>query len=254
MAKKTGMVFSRNEKKYMLNTGQYENMMRAIESYIMPDEYHRYTISNIYYDTGCYGLIANSMQKPKYKEKLRLRSYGVPKADSAVFVEIKKKVCGTVFKRRAQLPLVQAERYLNEGGPLPANSQILREIDYFLSQNKVEPKLYLAYDREAYSATDDPSLRLTFDTGIRSRGYALSLADGDYGEPLYPGGYHLLEIKTGPAIPIWLTQILTGNGIFPISFSKYGKVYTKNFAKEASAAYEGRQINIRGAAACLRVS
>ena len=254
MAQKVGMVFSRNEKKYMLNAGQYENMMRALKSHIIPDEFYRYTISNIYYDTGCYGLIANSMQKPLYKEKLRLRSYGVPNEDSPVFLEIKKKVYGTVFKRRAQLPLIQAERYLNEGGPLPADSQILREIDYFLRQNEVQPKLYLAYDREAYYAADDPSLRLTFDTGIRSRVYALSLSAGDYGEPLYPKGYHLLEIKTGPAIPVWLAQILTGNKIFPISFSKYGKVYTKNFAKEASAAYGEQQIIIRGAAACLRVS
>lgn len=254
MSQKTGLVFSRNEKKYLLNAGQYENMMRAVKNRIMPEQYHKYTICNIYYDTNSYGLIANSMQKPKYKEKLRMRSYGVPGADSDVYVELKKKVYGTVFKRREQLPLLLAERYLS-GSKAPAGqSQILREIDYFLGQNAVEPKLYLAYDREAYLGVDDSSLRITFDTGIRSRDYDLSLASGDYGEPLYDGAYHLLEIKTGPAMPVWLTRVLAENKVYPVSFSKYGKIYEKQGVTEPRVTVRELEMIIEGAATCLRVS
>lgn len=64
------------------------------------DAYGAYTICNIYYDTGDWRLIRKSLEKTVYKEKLRIRSYGVPTGG-------RQGVCGTeeeVRRRGVQAP------------------------------------------------------------------------------------------------------------------------------------------------------
>lgn len=225
MAGKTNYVFERVEKKYMLTREKYNLLLEAIEPYMCADSYGKHTIGNIYYDTDTYELIRHSIEKPKYKEKLRLRSYGIPMEDSKVYLEIKKKYDGIVYKRRISLTLAEAEAYLNEGMRPEKDSQILREIDYFVSFYKPKPKLYLAYDRIAYFGKEDKEVRITFDHNIRSREDALSLGAGDQGIPLLEDDKYLMEIKVPGAMPIWLAEILSKLEIYPSSFSKYGNIY-----------------------------
>lgn len=225
MAGGTGFVFERIEKKYMLTRDKYNLLLEALEPYMSADSYGQHTIGNIYYDTDTYELIRQSIEKPKYKEKLRLRSYGVPQEDSTVFLEIKKKYNGVVYKRRISLTLAEAEAYLNKGIRPNKESQILREIDYFISYYNPKPKLYLAYDRVAYFGKENLDVRITFDHNIRSREYELSLGKGDHGTPLLEDYNYLMEIKVPGAMPVWLAQILCDLEIYPTSFSKYGNIY-----------------------------
>lgn len=231
----TNYVFERVEKKYLVPAGKLGPLLHALRGYVEEDAYGQYTICNLYYDTKNYDLIRRSLEKPKYKEKLRLRSYGVPTSDTPTFLEIKKKYNGVVYKRRVQLPYSAAMAYLEDGVmPSCGDCQILKEIDYLLGYYKPTPKLYLAYDRVAFCGLEDPSLRITFDENIRSRRTALELSSGDYGEPLFTNGERLMEIKAGAALPLWLTKILSEHKIYPVSFSKYGNIYLKNLqAKEA---------------------
>ena len=225
MATKSNNVFERFEKKYMLTRQTYNLFLEAIEPYMCADSYGQHTIGNIYYDTDTYELIRQSIEKPKYKEKLRLRSYGIPNEESTVYLEIKKKYKGIVYKRRIDLTLAEAEAYLNRGIRPQKDSQILREIDYFISFYKPKPKVYLAYDRVAYFGREDSSVRITFDHNIRSREYDLSLSKGDRGELLLEDYKYLMEIKVAGAMPMWLSKILADLEIYPASFSKYGSVY-----------------------------
>ena len=39
--------------------------------------------------------------------------------------------------------------------------------------------------------------------------------------------YYIMEIKTLGSIPLWLVKTLSELKIYPVSFSKYGKIYTK---------------------------
>ena len=129
-----------------------------------------------------------------------------------------------VYKRRVTLQAMDAARWLS--GRRPGDgSQISREIDWFLQFYRPEPKVFLAYDREAYAAADGGALRLTFDTDIRVRSNDLELRSGDYGVPLPEGDQILMEIKIPGAAPLWLARLLSDNGIFPASFSKYGTYY-----------------------------
>lgn len=225
-------VFERVEKKYRLNQKQYDLFLNGAADRIHMDEYGLHTIRNIYYDTPDYELIRRSADKPKYKEKLRLRGYGEIGEDSPVFLEIKKKYQGVVYKRRAQLALGQARTYLNTGIREQQKNQILEEIDYFLRFYRPRPRVYLAYDREAFAGNEDDGLRITVDRNIRSRSHRLELTYDGECTVLNPGEY-LMEIKVNAAYPIWLADLLGKLDIYPSSFSKYGAVYAQAMRKES---------------------
>jgi len=224
-------VFKRYEKKYMLNRMQYEQLTAIINEHMKIDQYGKHTICNIYFDTDDYRLIRTSIEKPRYKEKLRLRSYGIPTLDTKVFLEIKKKFDGIVYKRRISFPLRDAYTYLADGTYLLEDTQIKKEIDYFLDFYRPVPKMYIAYDRIAYFCEADANFRITFDSNIRYRKDDLFLEHGDHGDVLLGEDMHLMELKIAGAIPLWLVQAMSDLKIYPASFSKYGTIYKKLFTE-----------------------
>ena len=218
-------VFQRYEKKYLINRRQYRRLLGELNGLITADEYGRHTISNIYFDTENFSLVQTSLAKPAYKEKLRLRAYGVPKADDNVFIEIKKKSCGIVYKRRVEMPFKQAHSFLVLGAHPPQMGQIHHEIEWFLKRYQPSGKAIIAYDRTAYYGNEDNALRITFDENIRWRDNYLDLTKGHFGSPLMPESQVLMEIKISGAMPLWLNHILTQLHIYPTSYSKYGACY-----------------------------
>lgn len=218
--------FKRYEKKYLLTRDEALAVRRGMAPYVVPDAYPRYSIGNIYYDTEDWSLIRASLEKPVYKEKLRLRSYGVPREGDKAFAEIKKKFEDVVYKRRVTMEAGAAALWLGGEGA-GDESQIGREIDWFLRFHRPVPKVYIAYDREAWAARDGGELRITFDTAIRVRANDLDLRAGDYGIPLLTEDLVLMEVKIPGAAPLWLARLLSENGIFPSSFSKYGEYYKR---------------------------
>lgn len=216
--------FKRIEKKYLLTPAQYAAMKQGMRDYVRPDAYSHYTICNVYYDTDDFRLIRTSLEKPVYKEKLRVRSYGVPAGRDRVFVELKKKYDGVVYKRRITMTAADAGRYLSGRGPADG-SQISREIDWFMQFYRPVPKAFIGYDREAYAGRDNPDLRITFDTDLRGRSTDVDLRLGDHGTLILPRKTILMELKIPGAAPLWLSHLLSRNGIYASSFSKYGTYY-----------------------------
>lgn len=225
--KQCANVFQRVEKKYLLSEETYLKILDGLASYMNVDEYGLHTICNIYYDTEQYHLIRNSIEKPPYKEKLRLRSYGIPTDSSKVFLEIKKKYKGIVYKRRVSMTYKEATLFLDHGMEPNETTQILNEIKYFINFHNPVAKQYIAYDRIALYGKEDPEVRITFDSNIRSRKENLHLSSGDHGELLLEPGARLMEIKIAGAMPIWLAHMLAELQIYPTSFSKYGNIYKK---------------------------
>lgn len=226
-------VFCRYEKKYMLTQTQYKAVQNALTGRMEQDIYGLHTVGNIYLDTDSYALIRASIEKPLYKEKFRVRCYGTPNADGTAFLELKKKYKGIVYKRRAPMPLTEATAYILEGRLPKQQSQILREIDWFMGFYLPVPKVLLAYDRVALFGLEDPAFRVTFDDNIRFRTSQIDLAKGSWGTPLIPQGNILMEVKTGHALPLWFSNILADLAIFPTSFSKYGTCYTEYLAHDS---------------------
>lgn len=223
--KETQLSFKRYEKKYLLSREQYELLWRQLEPRLEPDRFFQSTVLSLYYDWEDFRLIRSSIEQPVYKEKLRLRSYNVPGAEGEVFVELKKKYKGIVYKRRVRMREREAEDYLAGRRSSPDDGQISREIDWFLKTNPVQPKVLIACDRRAYVGREEPGLRLTFDSSIRWRETELSLTAGDFGQELLEEGQQLLEIKMPESAPLWLAELLSSLEIFPRSFSKYGQCY-----------------------------
>lgn len=221
-------VFERKEIKYILTEQQHKELMEALEGRMRPDKYGPTTICNMYFDTHSFQLIRESIEKPKYKEKLRMRTYGVPNASSRAFIELKKKLCGIVYKRRETLPYGEAMDFLIRRLRPSVWGQRLREIDWVLDHYEgLKPAMALFYERTAYENIEDPSLRMTIDSGMRYRLEDLDLSHGAYGEPILDEERFILEIKITNSMPLWLSQIFDRLKIYPTSFSKYGAAYKK---------------------------
>ncbi|WP_288342828.1 polyphosphate polymerase domain-containing protein [uncultured Dubosiella sp.] len=208
-------IFQRYEQKYILSPNAFQQLMHALRGRLQEDRYGRYVVRNVYYDTDDIAMIRHSLSKPGYKEKLRMRQY---EGSPYVFIELKKKVGKTVYKRRM---LTHA--------PI---RQIQREIEWFLNTTHALPKVAISYDRQAFVSADDPDLRITFDARVRFQCDTFDFLPHDTERLLFEQEEIIMEIKTKNAIPVWLGQILSALKIFPCSCSKYGMIYSRYLAKE----------------------
>ena len=219
------MTMQRYEIKYILDAGQVEILKQRLVGHMEVDAYGLTSIASLYYDTPDYRLIRASIEKPPFKEKIRLRSYGLAKENSTVFLELKRKAYGIVYKRRVPTTQAAVEKFFNYEGDICADGQIAREIAYFRGfYQKLVPACLIIYDRTAYFEPGG-DLRLTIDYNPRYRVERLDLSTSMDGISLLPEGCAILEVKVQQAIPMWLSEILTDAKIYKGSFSKYGAAY-----------------------------
>ncbi len=237
-------VFERYELKFVITTEQKHLLMELVDFHMIEDEHGKSSLYNLYYDTKDFLLIRRSIEKPVYKEKLRIRSYGEAHSGSKVFVEIKKKMKKIVYKRRVLMEIDEAMNYLaekldnNEYTPQgdrnkPSDdkgdikrAQIIKEINYFkVLYGDISPRVLIVYDREAFFSKNDKDFRLTFDQNILWSDSELELRRPMMGNLVLEEGKVLMEVKVSGGIPIWLVDFLSENKIYKTSFSKYGNAY-----------------------------
>ena len=224
------VVMKRYEWKYILSAEQTAFFCEQLKGHMVPDEYGLTTIASLYYDTPDCRLIRESIDKPEFKEKIRLRSYGPADDNTPVYLELKRKAYGVVYKRRVQSTVPQAEQFLSGESEFYSDGQINREITYFRDYyHTLVPSCMILYDRTAYREPDG-DLRLTIDRNPRYRidGFRFDRTDGI---PLLNPGETILEIKVQDTIPLWLVRILSTGGIRHESISKYGEAYRKEFLR-----------------------
>ena len=245
--------FQRMEKKTTLPSSVAEELLACIATRMIPDgncpDGRPYTVCNLYFDAADDHVIRRSVELPYYKEKLRLRSYGVPTPDTRVFLELKKKQGGVGTKRRAGLTLREAEAFLQNGvhpaGLAYPDEQVLREVDYYRSHQAVEPRVYISYRRAAFHDRLDPSFRVTFDTDLISRRHDLHLDAGRYGTPLLTEGTTLLEVKFKGAVPFWFARAMSDFGLSFHTFSKVGTDFKLHAHARACAQHPEEQHYLR---------
>lgn len=225
------LTFKRYEIKYLLTDEQRNRLRILMDHFMVPDEWGPSTVCNVYYDTPSHLLVRRSAEHPDYKEKVRIRSYGVAKHDDPVFVELKKKYDGVVYKRRCTMDRTRAQALLaGSGNP---QTQIERELDFTCRRyGGLVPSFFIAYDREAFYARDDHEFRMTFDKRVRSRTSNLRLDATDAADQFLEDGLNLLEVKAGGAIPLWLVEFFSGEGIRKVSFSKVGMAWRRQMESE----------------------
>lgn len=219
-------VFARVETKYLLSAGQAEAMEEALRARgFRHSDFGSPRVQSLYYDTPDYELIRWSLERPVYKEKLRLRAYGEPGTLTRSFTEIKKKYNGIVYKRRIELPLEEAMEGLRRGRMPEGAGQVGRETEWMTARYHLQPAAVIAYNRDAWFCPAEPGVRVTFDRDISFRDWQLNLNIPAENLPILPEDQRLMEIKTGAACPLWLARLLQANGIRRTHFSKYGQAY-----------------------------
>lgn len=224
-------VMQRVEWKYILSAEQTEFFRERLKGHMEPDAYGLTTIQSLYYDTPDRRLVRTSIEKPEFKEKIRLRAYGRATSETPVYLELKRKAFGIVYKRRVQATVPEVKRFFAGEPVLDEDGQIDREIIYFRDYyKKLEPACMILYDRTAYYEPDG-DLRLTIDRNPRYRTDALSFDLAPVGIALLAPGDTILEIKVQDTIPLWLVRILSEGNIKRGSISKYGEAYRRSMCR-----------------------
>lgn len=228
---KTISVMKRYEIKYILTKEQTELLRKRLVGHMVVDEYGKTSIASLYYDTPNYRLIRNSIEKPMFKEKIRLRSYGLASENSPVFLELKRKYDSVVYKRRVKTTIGDTNAFFAREDKICEDGQIARELTYFRDYYKeLVPACLIIYDRVAYFEPDG-DLRLTIDYNPRYRMHDLDLITSMDGTSLLNEGETILEIKVQGSMPLWLTHILDEGKMKKSSFSKYGTAYEREMLK-----------------------
>ncbi|MBQ6571015.1 polyphosphate polymerase domain-containing protein [Candidatus Saccharibacteria bacterium] len=243
-------IFKRSEKKYLISKEQQRNLLKKCGENLVHNKYYKATVGSVYFDTKNDDLIINSIEKPNFKEKVRIRAYGVPEMEDYIFFEMKmKRKVGREkdgYKRRFELLLKDYYDYAEGRAGLEeiarrkvearTDVQVAREIDYIYKYLQLEPRAYISCERESYQGAEDENLRLTFDTNLRYRFEDLRLEKNDDCEEFFdgpPGAEDskekniILEVKTTKGLPLWLVKAMSEEKIYPRPFSKYGKIYQK---------------------------
>lgn len=267
-------VFAREEKKYVLSAEQYRAIRKTIESHLVPDEFGFSQVRSLYFDTPEFSLIEHSLDKPRYKEKLRVRVYGEPSDTTQAFVEIKKKYEGIVYKRRVSMTLAGAQAYLagmayeeaccrfplldelaDEQSLSQRSIQIAREIDFFREHYaRLAASMLVVCERSAFGDPDGGELRITFDECIGAHPFAENLSEVDRCVPLTADGEVIMEVKNAGPLPFWLVDCLSDMHAYPQTFSKYGTAYLTLIAPEevvSSLAASAKEDSMMPAAATV---
>ncbi len=235
-------VMQRYELKYILSPEQTEFFKDQIKGRMEVDQYGLCSIASLYYDTPDYRLIRASIDAPSFKEKVRLRSYGLASEDSPVYLELKRKAYGIVYKRRVQATLPTVDEFFGKERDSFGGGQIDKEIASFRDHyEELSPACLIIYDRTAYFQPDG-DIRLTIDQNPRYRLDDLTLTHSMEGTSLLPEGYTILEIKVQQAMPLWLTDILSEGKIYKSSFSKYGAAYKQIVTEGRTASAQRRSV------------
>ena len=224
--------FMRKEKKYLVTREQVSFLQKQLTQQMVIDRCEEYLVQNIYFDTPGWDIIRESIEKPFYKEKLRLRFYDQYNPESKGFLELKKKYDGIVYKRRMAFTLGRLQSGSIREIVSADDSQISNEIGFFLQNNAVSEKIHVSYRRTAYNKTGNGDFRVTFDRDISfqiiNQRHNFS---SDYGRQILSPNQMIMEIKTSGAIPLWFSHTLSELKIFPVSFSKVGTCYRLHMNK-----------------------
>ena len=224
----------RVEKKYLISTVQKKELLKIIRQNMKKDKFHKSGVFNIYFDNDNYDFIIQSIDHPVFKEKLRARSYyGYDK----VFFEIKTKMLGKDYnvghKRRVLVTSKDYNDFIKKKADFleiasrkiekKSDLQIAREIEYFIKEYSLKPKILVYYNRESYKGEND--LRITFDTNLKYRNRNLKFTKNKKDKLALKKGEVIMEIKAHGSYPMWLVSALSSQHTYPQRFSKIGKIY-----------------------------
>jgi len=231
---------NRHEEKYVLDFVTYFKILKELKVLFKGDSYGdktgKYKVISLYYDTTNLDFFWEKVDGEEIRSKLRLRTYVPNSPDKAknskknpLFLEIKKKKNCNVFKKRINIDIDFAEKFINNPffdtkfiNSLSENDKkALGEIAYLKSKLALRPMLLVYYDRQAFVSKDNLNVRVTFDTNIRYREKDLSLRTRPSDKHILHPSLAVMEIKYSNYLPLAIVQILQKYKCESHPFSKY---------------------------------
>ncbi|MFA5692766.1 MAG: polyphosphate polymerase domain-containing protein [Acholeplasmataceae bacterium] len=231
-------IFVRFENKFVITKKQKEIFLKAfLEHGFYYDSYspnnNPYMVYSIYYETLDYRIARENLHNYNYREKFRIRFYNQPiKDDTIVFLELKKKLKSMGNKRRMPLTYKEAIDFLHNNQKPELNTfvdkQILKEIKYHFNKHPLKPFTYIFYHRVAI-LDDVYNMRVTFDDNVSFSTDATFKDKTNLN--LLPQAEELIvmEVKVLNNYPLWLSELMSKEKVFPLSFSKYTNTYKTLF-------------------------
>lgn len=226
-------VFKRFELKYIITKEQQAELVEHLHMHMNLDTYGdnegKYNIVSLYYESDDFDIYNETVNRLRFRQKLRLRVYDDANLASSSFIEVKQKFKNVVNKRRSVIPLHEAYDLLNRNDATDeqmlathaSNYQILKEAVHFKQLYSLHPKSIVSYDRQAFTGINEPDLRVTFDYNLRTRADDLRVENGPYGELILDENLVILEVKISNSVPFWLSRILSNMNLSKQGFSKY---------------------------------
>lgn len=227
-------IFKRFELKYLLTQAEYRALRQEILPHMTYDTYGdpegKYNIISLYYESADKVIYHETMNKLRFRQKLRLRVYDNVTLEDNSFIEIKQKFKNVVNKRRSILPLKDAYRLLAQpydeeliATANASNQQILREALHFKDLYDLNPATVVSYDRQAFSGIreNEQDLRVTFDYNLMCRANDLAVENGPDGLHFVDQDLVILEVKVSNSVPFWLSRILSDFNFSRQGFSKF---------------------------------
>lgn len=225
-----GTLRSRYECKYLVPTALLPALREFFSTFLELDGHARrapqgaYTITSLYLDSPRLVLYRDTLDGAKNRFKLRLRTYADGPGDD-VFCEVKKRMDGVIYKRRARVARERAQAFLAGDAFAIERASPSRDAAEFgmLARRIVAgPTLRVRYRREAFESTGADPVRVTFDTELA---YALSPSgelSGSVGDWLStPLTDPILEIKFTNTYPAWLSELARRFDLRRRSIAKY---------------------------------
>ena len=225
----------RFERKYLVTEEHARQVRQFIRAYLEPDEHSSispdlaYPVHSLYFDSDQLTTYWATVHCEKSRFKLRLRYYD-ENPDGPVFFEIKRRVNECVLKQRGAVHKSAAPLLASGGFPEPQHLPTynpgalaaLRNFDRLRQQISAHPKVYVAYEREAWVHPETNAVRITLDRHVRGETVRLIRFSTNMTAPCYPfGGKVVLELKFTNRFPDWFGQLVRHFDLVQCGAPKY---------------------------------
>ncbi len=224
---------SRYELKYLIDEPCARQVRDFVRSYLKRDPHakpqmrYAYPIYSLYLDDPGLMLFRATVQGQKNRIKLRVRYYD-HNPSSPLFCEIKRRVNDVILKQRAIIRREALDGLLAGCSPKVEDLcdpddvdsySALREFCYLRNTLHATPKMIIYYEREAWIASDDENVRITFDRAAAAAHYAHTLEPQKWDDAKLESV--ILELKFDDRFPLWMRGLVQSCNLYRTTMGKY---------------------------------
>ncbi|MDB6037271.1 MAG: hypothetical protein JWM99_1112 [Verrucomicrobiales bacterium] len=225
----------RFELKYVISESLALCIREFVSGYLELDEFgatmpnYSYPVHSLYLDSRDLRTYRSTVSGDKNRFKLRLRYYD-DSPETPIFFEIKRRMNTTILKERGGVKRASVKTLL--AGQLPCVDDLvsnrpshmagLQRFAHLMTALNAEPKVHVAYLREAWISRHDNSIRVTLDRHVQCDLDPTARLDTQSVNPVVVfNGLVILELKFTNRFPDWFNHLVATFGLAQAGAAKY---------------------------------